>query len=90
MPFRFPDQWLMFCGVMRRVLAANGLIHPENPDDYRHFLEETPYVRADEDEGPGELPKMPQGWASCYRLRTIQSMQEAYNLLQLPKEQRGL
>jgi hypothetical protein len=44
MPFRFPDQWLAFCGVLRRVLAANGLIHSEHADTYRKLLDETPPV----------------------------------------------
>ena len=44
MPFRFPDQWLMFCSVMQRVLAANGLIHSSHPEIYRRLLEETPPV----------------------------------------------
>jgi len=44
MPFRFPDQWLSFCGVLRRVLAANGLIHSEHADIYRKLLDETPPV----------------------------------------------
>ena len=42
MPFRYADQWLMFCGIMQRVLAANGLIHSEHAEVYRKLLEETP------------------------------------------------
>jgi hypothetical protein len=44
MPFRFPDQWLSFCGIMTRVLAANGLIHSKYADVYRKLLDETPPV----------------------------------------------
>jgi hypothetical protein len=44
MPFRFPDQWLSFCGVLTRVLAANGLIHAKHADVYRKLLDETPPV----------------------------------------------
>lgn len=47
MPFRYPDQWLMFCGVMLRVLAANNLIHAKDPDVYRRLLQETPSVIQD-------------------------------------------
>ena len=44
MPFRWPDQWLTFCGLLTRVLAANGLIHAKHADAYRKLLEETPPV----------------------------------------------
>ncbi|MBX3459429.1 MAG: hypothetical protein KF696_05580 [Planctomycetes bacterium] len=44
MPFAFPDQWIMFTGAMSRVLAANGLLHAKNPEQYRRFFEETPFV----------------------------------------------
>ena len=47
MPFRFPDQWLMFCGVMSRVLAANGLMYASSPEAYRKLLEETPPVEGE-------------------------------------------
>jgi len=85
MPFRFPDQWLMFCGVLRRVLAANGLIHAKNPDVYRRLLEETPYVFAEEDEGPYGKLKMPQGWPRIERLRTVTTMTELDELIVPPE-----
>jgi hypothetical protein len=44
MPFRYPDQWLSFCGIMTRILAANGLIHAKHADVYRRLLDETPPV----------------------------------------------
>ena len=44
MPFRWPDQWFSFCGLLRRVLAANGLIHGKHADTYRKLLDETPPV----------------------------------------------
>jgi hypothetical protein len=44
MPFRWPDQWLSFCGLLSRVLAANGLIHAKHADTYRRLLDETPPV----------------------------------------------
>jgi hypothetical protein len=79
MPFRFPDQWLMFCGVMRRVLAANGLIHAREPDVYRKLLEETPCVVAEEDELPHSPRRMPQNWSSCWINRGARSMRELYS-----------
>lgn len=44
MPFRFPDQWIMFGGVMQRVLAAHGLMHADTPEAYKRLLEETPPI----------------------------------------------
>ena len=44
MPFRFPDQWLMFGGLMQRVLAAHGLMHADTPEAYKRLLEETPPI----------------------------------------------
>ncbi|MBK8205871.1 MAG: hypothetical protein IPK87_03635 [Planctomycetes bacterium] len=94
MPFRFPDQWLMFCGVMRRVLAANGLIHAKNPDVYRRLLEETPFVKAEEDEGVRGKLKLPHNWSSLWTNRGAQSMQELYERMsveiynKLPQQKR--
>jgi hypothetical protein len=48
MPFRFPDQWLAFCALLQRILAANGLIHSANAEVYRRLLEETPPVTQEE------------------------------------------
>ena len=76
MPFRFPDQWLMFCGVLRRVLAANGLIHSQDPDVYRRLLEETPPVEGDDDEGPHGPRKMPRNWSKVWNNRGSPSMED--------------
>jgi hypothetical protein len=81
MPFRYPDQWLMFCGVMRRVLAANGLLTVDDPEVYRRLLAETPYVEAAEDEGPNDPPRMPAGWARCFELRTVESMAALFDII---------
>lgn len=75
MPFRFPDQWLMFCGVMQKVLAANGLIHAKNPDVYRRLLEETPPVESD---GFDVAGKLPQNWARCWTNRGASTMAELH------------
>ena len=77
MPLRFPDQWLAFCGVMRRVLAANGLIHSEHADVYRKLLDETPPVEIE-----GELhervqnAKTPKNPARCWENRGASDMKE--------------
>ena len=71
MPFRYPDQWLMFCGVLSRVLAANDLIHSDNPEAYRKVLEETPSVPRDK----GDL-RTPQNWSTCYMNRGSRGMNE--------------
>ena len=73
MPFRYPDQWLMFCGLMRKVLAANGLITPKRPNEWRAFLEETNCVDAEEDQHPILEPdwKMPKSWAKIPRFQAI-------------------
>jgi len=66
MPFRFPDQWLMFCGVLRRVLAANGLIHSEHAEIYRKLLDETPPVENE--------ARPPNNWSKCWMNRGAESM----------------
>lgn len=82
MPFRFPDQWLMFCGVLRRVLAANGLIHSDNPEVYRRLLEETPPVPNTDDQGAHSPIRMPQNWSKAWTNRGAESMQELRTRLQ--------
>ena len=83
MPFRFPDQWLSFCGIMRRVLAANGLIHSEHAESYRKLLEETP-----EPESSGEgtdrvrETQTPGNLASGHENRGVNNMTELQTLLQ--------
>jgi hypothetical protein len=77
MPFRFPDQWLSFCGVMTRVLAANGLLHSKHADVYRRLLDETPMVEIE-----GELKervqasKTPINMGLCYENRGAANMAE--------------
>lgn len=44
MPFRFFDQWIIFCGLFQRILAANGLMHSDNPECYRRIIDETPPI----------------------------------------------
>ena len=61
----------MFCGVMSRVLAANGLVHSDNPELYRKILEETPSVPRDR----GDL-RTPQNWSTCWVNRGSRSMNE--------------
>ncbi|MEZ5993731.1 MAG: hypothetical protein R3E76_15465 [Planctomycetota bacterium] len=80
MPFRFPDQWLMFCSVMQRVLAANGLIHSSRPEIYRRLLEETPPVDWPEgilDTGERiEKLKTPENWSRCWSNRGARTLTE--------------
>lgn len=70
MPFRFPDQWLMFCGIMKKVLAANGLIHSKHADTYRRLLDETPPVEV---KGSVQDRKdwwnTPENWSTCWTNR---------------------
>jgi hypothetical protein len=83
MPFRYPDQWLMFCGVMRRVLAANGLIHAKDPDVYRRLLEETPYV-----ETAPEDVRTPSSWGLCESAREVGSLAELRSRLKAKEDMR--
>jgi len=64
MPFRFLDQWLMFCGILNRVMAAHGLIPSGNAAVYRKLLEDTPSISPKAaDAGP------PKSWGLGYRVR---------------------
>lgn len=74
MPFRFPDQWLAFCGVLRRVLAANGLIHSEHAETYRKLLDETP--------PPEGETQTPANDALCHTNRGAGTMAELARRLQ--------
>ncbi len=71
MPFRFPDQWLMFVGVLRRVLAANGLIHSPHAQVYRKLLEDTPYPHNESLEQ--EPPKI---WSTVHSYQVPRNMDE--------------
>ncbi|MCC6574012.1 MAG: hypothetical protein IT462_09485, partial [Planctomycetes bacterium] len=85
---RFPDQWLMFCGVMTRVLAANGLIHAKHADVYRRLMEETPGVERPGAESrgsnPGQSPKAgtvpiderpPKSWSRIKSMRETETLE---------------
>jgi hypothetical protein len=77
MPFRFPDQWLAFCGIMRRVLAANGLIHSRHADVYRKLLDETPAVEIEgEIEDRIKMTRTPINPARCWENRGAENMTE--------------
>jgi hypothetical protein len=78
MPFRFPDQWLSFCGVLRRVLAANGLIHSKYADVYRKLLDETPPV-----ELPGTLQDRIRESRTPNNIAQCKSNQGAYTMSEL-------
>lgn len=80
MPFRFPDQWLMFCGVLRRVLAANGLIHSKHAEIYRRLLEETPACLVEDDTPP-------ENWGLCYSVQAPRSLEALKTALE--KKSRG-
>ncbi|MCB9893518.1 MAG: hypothetical protein H6839_03615 [Planctomycetes bacterium] len=85
MPFRFPDQWLAFCGIMRRVLAANGLIHSKHAEIYRKLLDETPPVETEDDiDERIRQAHMPANPALCARNQSVKSMYELAKKLNLP------
>jgi len=76
MPFRYPDQWLMFCGIMKRVLAANGLIYAEHADTYRRLLDDAEPVAdpiGDIDERI-EWWNTPENWSTCWTNRGALNM----------------
>jgi hypothetical protein len=77
MPFRFPDQWMMFCGTMRRVLAANGLLHADQPDQYRKLLEETEYPDPKIKNIDERIKwwKTPQNWSTLWRFRGADNLE---------------
>ena len=70
MPFRYADQWYMFCGIMNRVLAAHGLVPSGHAALYRKLLEETPSISLKAaDAGP------PKSWGLAYRAREHKHIQ---------------
>ena len=79
MPFRYPDQWLIFTGLLSRVLAANGLIGAKNAAVYRRLLEETPPV--ERAEGEAEPPK---GIAQCHENQPVKALDELWKLIAGP------
>ena len=74
MPFRFPDQWLMFCGVMRRILAANGLLHSQHAEIYRQLMDHTPAVDYDGTIDERIQRIVPRNWGKCWRNRGANDM----------------
>ena len=68
MPFRYPDQWLMFNSLMRKALAAFGLIVPKGPNVWKKLLEETPEVE--------EEMQMPQSWGPTKKYEALASIEE--------------
>jgi hypothetical protein len=78
MPFRWPDQWLSFCGVLRRVLAANGLIHARYADTYRKLLDETPPVELD-----GHVKERTQETRTPHNVAQCKWNQGAYTMSEL-------
>ena len=82
MPFRYPDQWLRFCGIMQRVLAANGLIHSRNAETYRKLLDETPPVEQKDDiDERIQKARTPANMAMCARNQGAETMAELEELL---------
>lgn len=82
MPFRYPDQWLMFCGLLQRVLAANGLIHSTDPDVYRRLLDETPPVESNGFKYPKKPGHTPHNAASCWTNRGSPHLDDLRSRLQ--------
>jgi hypothetical protein len=84
MPFRFPDQWLSFCGIMTRVLAANGLMHAKHADTYRKLLDETPPVEV---EGTVQdrikKARTPINIAKCHSNRGARTMEDLKQRLRI-------
>ena len=89
MPFRWPDQWIGFCGVLTRVLAANGLIHGKHAETYRKLLDETPPV-----EFKGTLKeriresKTPEPLGKCKSVQGARTMSELLEKVKSTHEQR--
>jgi hypothetical protein len=80
MPFRWPDQWLAFCGLLSRVLAANGLIHARHADTYRKLLDETPAVMR-----PGDLKDRIRETRTPINPARCHTNQGAYTMSELKK-----
>jgi hypothetical protein len=71
MPFRYIDQWLMFTGILNRVLAAHGLMPSGNAAVYRKLLDDTdPISPACADAGP------PKSYGLGYRVREFRTMKD--------------
>ena len=84
MPFRYLDQWLMFCGVLNRVLAAHGLMPSGNAAAYRKLLEDTPSISPKAaDAGP------PKSWGLAFRAREIRHLQGIVDRIEDTRAGRG-
>jgi hypothetical protein len=84
MPFRYIDQWLMFTGILNRVLAAHGLIPSGNAAIYRKLLDETdPISPACADAGP------PKSYGLGYRVREFRTMKDMLARIEEVRAGRG-
>jgi hypothetical protein len=84
MPFRFPDQWLMFTGILNRVLAAHGLMPSGNAAVYRKLLDDTdPISPASADAGA------PKSYGLCFRNREYKNIQHMLDRLKDVRAGRG-
>jgi hypothetical protein len=69
MPFRYADQWLAFTSLMRKLLAANGLITPKGPNHWRDFIENTPEVVEDK-------LRLPKSLGPTKKYAAVESIEE--------------
>jgi hypothetical protein len=69
MPFRYADQWLAFTSLMRKLLAANGLITPKGPNHWRDFIENTPEVQEDK-------LRLPKSLGPTKKYAAVESIEE--------------
>jgi hypothetical protein len=84
MPFRFPDQWLMFTGILNRVLAAHGLMPSGNAAVYRKLLDNTdPISPASADAGA------PKSYGLCFRNREYKNIQHMLDRMKDVRAGRG-
>ena len=87
MPFRYPDQWLMFCGVMQRVLAAHGLIKSQvDPEVWRKLLDETPPISSISE---GAKIGPPTSYAKAFRGRTIKTFDDLVDRIMNVRKKTG-
>jgi hypothetical protein len=84
MPFRYIDQWLMFTGILNRVLAAHGLMPSGNAAIYRKLLDDTdPISPACADAGP------PKSYGLGYRVREFRTMKDMLARIEEVRAGRG-
>ena len=75
MPFRFPDQYLIFTSVMRKILAANGLICPKGPNHWMKFIKETPEVPREKEFPQAPIEMLPS-WCVSKKDKEIKTFEE--------------